>query len=419
MYTPYADTDNKTATPAPRQNPMLAVLGSPPYRLLWSAQFVSGLAGFFNYVAMAWLTLLLTGSNLAVGTVLAAAAAPLAIFMLVGGAISDRFSARNTMLSAGIVRGAVMAALAVLALTHAIQFWHLVAGAILVGITSAFYYPASTSILPRLVDRSQLEAGNALLNLSRTAAVVLGPAIAGVVVAAVGAGWALAGDAAASALSAALVVPLPAGAGGAPSRSSGNPFAGVRDGALHVWRDVPLRAVLLVVAVLNFFALGAINVGLPALAHQRLTEGAIALGTAFGAWGVGSTIGSLLSATRPAPSRFGPFVVAVVAVFGAGIAAMGLSPNLPVLLVVMVVVGVVEGASTTYLISWMQRRTDPGMQGRVMSLALLSSVGLQPVALALAGALASTHLGLLFWISAGAVLLTAAGAGLTRSVREM
>ena len=418
MYTPYADTDNKTASVGPRQNPMLAVLGSPPYRFLWTAQFVSGLAGFFNYVAIAWLTLLLTGSNLAVGTVLAAAAAPLAIFMLVGGAVSDRFSPRNTMMAAGIVRGVVMAALAVLALTHAIQFWHLVAGAVLVGITSAFYYPASTSILPRVVDKSQLEAGNALLNLSRTAAVVLGPAIAGVVVAAVGAGWALAGDAAASAVSAALVVPLPAGAGG-PSRSSGNPLADVRDGALHVWRDVPLRAVLLVIAVLNFFALGAINVGLPALAHQRFTQGAIALGTAFGAWGVGSTIGSLLSATRPAPARFGPFVVAVVALFGAGIAAMGFSPNLPVLLVVMVVVGVVEGASTTYLISWMQRRTDPALQGRVMSLALLSSVGLQPVALALAGALASGHLGLLFWVSAGAVLLTAAGAGLTRSVREM
>lgn len=418
MYTPYADTDNK-AVESPRQNPMRAVLGSPAYRLLWTAQFVSGLAGFFNYVAVAWLTLLLTGSNLAVGTVLAAAALPLGVFMVIGGAVSDRFSPRNTMLAAGVVRATVMAALALLALTHAIQFWHLLAGAVLVGITSAFYYPASTSILPRLVDGKQFEAGNALLNLSRTAAVVLGPAIAGVVVAAVGAGWALAGDAAASIVSAALVIPLPGGSGGPSKKSSNNPLADVRDGAVHVWRDVPLRAVLLVIAVLNLFALGAINVGLPALAHQRFTQGAVALGTAFGAWGVGSTIGSLLSATRPAPARFGPFVVAVVALFGVGLAAMGLSPNLPVLLVVMLIVGAIEGASTTYLISWMQRRTDPGMQGRVMSLAMLSSVGLQPVALAIAGALASNNLSLLFWISGGAIILTAAAAGLARSVREM
>jgi hypothetical protein len=85
----------------------------------------------------------------------------------------------------------------------------------------------------------------------------------------------------------------------------------------------------------------------------------------------------------------------------------------------MVVVGVVEGAGTTYIISWMQRRTDPGMQGRVMSLALLSSVGLQPVALALAGVVAAHDLGLLFWGSAAAIEVTALLAGLSRSVRRI
>jgi MFS family permease len=108
-----------------------------------------------------------------------------------------------------------------------------------------------------------------------------------------------------------------------------------------------------------------------------------------------------------------------VALLGAGIAATGLAPTLPVLLAVMVAVGVVEGAGTTYLISWMQRRTDPGMQGRVMSLALLASVGLEPVALALAGVLASRELGLLFWVSAITIELTALLASLSRSVREV
>src|SRR5438132_6593289 len=416
MYTAYADTDN--SAPEPSRPPVRAVLGSPAYRLLWSAQFVSGLAGFFNYVAVAWLTLQLTGSNLAVGSVLAAAAIPLAVLMVVGGAVSDRFSPRTTMVAAGLARGLVMLAMALLALTHTIQLWHLIVGAALVGTTSAFFYPASTSILPRVVEKDQLEAGNALLNLSRTAAVVIGPAVAGVVVAATGAGWALAGDAVASVPSGLLVVPLPVGAG-APTRSTNNPLADVRDGALHVWRDAPLRAVLLVIAVMNVFALGAINVGLPALAHERFVQGAIALGTAFGAWGIGSTAGSLLAAARPAPARFGAFVVGVVALFGIGIAAMGLSPSLPVLLVVMLIVGTVEGASTTYLISWLQRRTDMSMQGRVMSLAMLSSVGLQPVALALAGVLAAGHLGLLFWVSATATMLTSVGAGLSRSVREL
>jgi MFS family permease len=416
MSTLYADADNKT--PSPPVSPLRAVLRSRSYLVLWIAQFASLMAGFFNFVAVAWLTLQLTGSNLAVGSVLAAASVPLAVLMLLGGALSDRFSPRSTMLVAGVARGVVVGVLAVLTWTHSVQLWELFAGAVLVGATSAFFVPASTSMLPRLVAADQLEAGNALLNISRTAAIVLGPAAAGVVVAAAGAGWALGADAAGSVLAGLLVLLLPAG--GRPSGTSmTNPLADIRDGVLHVWGDVPLRATLLVMAALNLFAIGAVLVGLPALAYQRFSQGAVALGTTFAAWGIGSTLGSLGAGARPAPARFGWVMIGVVALLGAGIAATGLAPTLPVLLAVMVVVGVVEGAGTTYLISWMQRRTDAGMQGRVMSLAMFSSVGLEPLGLVTAGALASRYLGLLFWASAAAIELTALAAAFSRSVRRV
>jgi hypothetical protein len=92
---------------------------------------------------------------------------------------------------------------------------------------------------------------------------------------------------------------------------------------------------------------------------------------------------------------------------------------LQVLFAVMVILGVVEGAGTTYLLSWLQRRTDASMQGRVMSIAMLASVGLEPVALAVAGAIAARDLGLLFWASAVVIELAAFGAALSRSVRRM
>ena len=398
---------------------MFAILRSRPYLLLWTAQFASLMAGFFNYVAIAWLVLQLTGSNLAVGGVLAAASVPMAVLMLFGGVASDRFSPRTTMLVAGLVRGGVMAVLAVLALTRSVQLWELFAGAFVVGATSAFFVPASTSMLPRLVAADQVgrrPAGGE--PVSRTVAMVLGSAVAGVVVAAVGAGAALGIDAAASVLAGLLVLPLRAGGAG-PAGAAGSPLGDVRDGVLYVWRDVPLRAALMVIAVLNLAALGAIEVGLPALAFQRFSQGAAALGTAFAAWGIGSTVGSILAGTRPTPGRFGRFMLATFALIGAGVAAAGLAPSLPVLIVVMVALGVVEGVATTYLISWMQQRTDPGMQGRVMSLAMLSSIGLEPVALAVAGAVAGHDLGLLFWGSAVAIELTALGASLSRSVRQM
>ena len=412
-----AQTTDGTAVDA-TQSPMSAVLRSRPYLLLWTAQFASLMAGFFNYVAIAWLVLQLTGSTLAVGGVLAAASVPMAVLMIFGGAASDRFSPRTTMLVASLVRGGVVAVLAILTLANSVQLWELFAAAALVGVTSAFFVPASTSMLPRIVAAGQLHAGNALLNLSRTGAMVLGSAIAGVVVASVGAGTALGVDAAASVLAGLLVLPLAAGVAGpaAPTRS---PLGDVRDGVLYVWRDVPLRATLVVIAVLNLAALGAIEVGLPALAYQRLGEGAAALGSAFAAWGIGSTIGSILAGTRPVPARFGWFMLATIALIGVGLAAAGLAPSLPVLIVVMIALGVVEGLATTYLISWMQQRTDPMMQGRVMSLAMLASVGLEPVALAVAGAVAARDLGLLFWASAVAIEVTVLAASLSRSVRRM
>lgn len=395
---------------------MRALIRSRAYLLLWSAQFAALVASFFNYVAVAWLALQLTGSNLAVGSVLAAAAIPQAVFMLAGGAASDRFSPRTTMLTAGLVRAIVTGLLAALTLAHSAQLWQLYVAAVLVGTTSAFFVPASTAMLPRLVAADQLEAGNALLNLSRTAAMVLGSAAAGVVVAVAGAGTALAGDAAGSMLASLLVVLLPAGGRFAVAK---NPLSDVREGIAYVWRDVSLRTTLLAISILNLFALGAIEVGLPALAHQRFSQGAAALGSAFGAWGLGSTLGSLGAGVRPLRGRFGRLMVGVMALMGTGIAAAGLAPTLPVLLAVMIVMGIVEGAGTTYILSWLQRRTDPSMLGRVMSLAILSSVGLEPVALAFAGALASRELGVLFWTSAVAVELTALLAALSRSLREI
>ncbi|HEX6487371.1 MAG TPA: MFS transporter [Candidatus Dormibacteraeota bacterium] len=417
MSTPYADTDNQSHEST--SSPLLAVLRAPAYLLLWTAQFAALLAGFFNYVAIAWLALQLTGSSLVVGSLLAAAAIPMAVLMLVGGAISDRFSPRSTMLAAGLARGAVMAVIAALALAHSVQVWNLYVAAVLVGATTAFFTPASSALLPRLVRDEQLEAGNALFNISATAATILGPAAAGLLVAAVGAGSALAGDAGASIVSGLLPAFLPAAAREAGRRQGPGALAAIAEGLRHVWADASLRATILVLAALNFFLIGAIEVGLPLLARQRFSQGAFALGTAFAAWGLGSTAGSIVAATRPKPKHMAAVLVAVVAVLGAGMAGAFLAPDLPVLVAVMVVVGLFEGVGTTYLISWMQRRTEMAMQGRVMALGRLAMVGLEPLSLALAGALAASHLGVLFWGAAGAVLLTAALAAASPAVRRM
>jgi MFS family permease len=410
----YADADNVVAAgqvpPARWQ-----VLRSRAYLVLLAAQAASLLGDFFNYVAVAWLVLELTGSNLAVGGVLAAASVPRAVLMLLGGAVSDRFSPRTSMLVGGLARALVMGTLAVLALSHTVQLWQLFVGSALIGIIAAFFLPASTSMLPRIVPGNQLEAGNAFMTLSRFGAMVLGPALGGVLVAALGAGAALAADAVGYALAGMLVLLLPSGAGAA-SGSGRNALQDIWDGIVHVWKDVPLRTTLVLIAVVNFLGLPGIQVGLPALAYDRFALGAVALGVGYAAFGLGAVAGALGASIVPAPRLVWLFVASGV-VFGAGLAAVALAASLPLLLLAMALMGVVAGAMNPYLISWLQRRTAPGMQGRMMSLVMLASVGLEPLGLAVGGVVAERNLELLFWGAGVLIALTGITASLSRSVR--
>jgi MFS family permease len=411
VYTDTANIAPERQTPSARWQ----VLHSRSYLVLLAAQAASLLGDFFNYVAVAWLVLELTGSNLAVGAVLAAASVPRAVLMLLGGAVSDRFSPRASMLVGGLARALVMGTLAVLALTHTVQLWQLFVGSFLIGTIAAFFLPASTSMLPRIVPSDQLEAGNAFMTLSRFGAMVLGPALGGVLVAGVGAGAALAADAAGYALAGLLVTVLPSGAGVATG-SGKNALQDIWDGIVHVWNDVPLRTTLVVIAVVNLLGLRGIQIGLPALAYGRFDLGAVALGGGFAAFGLGAVAGALGTSVVRAP-RLMWLMVGTALLFGASLAAVGLAPTFPLLVVALGVMGVIAGASNPYLISWLQRRTVPEMQGRVMSLVMLASVGLEPLGLALGGVVAERNLDLLFWGAGVLIALTGVAAALSRSVR--
>lgn len=397
-----------------------AILRSRSYALLWTAQLASLLGDNANYVAMAWLVLVLTGSEVALGAILAVAALPRALLMLIGGAVSDRLSPRSTMLASCAARAALMAIVATLVLLHRAALWELFLASLLLGVISAFFLPARGAALPRVVDDRQLEAGNSLLALNAEASNVIGPALAGIVVAAWGAGAAFVGDAAGYAVAGLCVGLLPAMAA-APAGKAG-PGAGilgdVAEGLRVVWRDSAFRALLGIVTVANFFVGGAITVGLPVLAHGHFSRGALVLGICFGAWGVGATAGSLGAGLRPAPRRFGILLLGAAIWIGIAIGALAVVGSLPLVLVALAVAGIAGGVVNTYAVSWLQRRTDPAYQGRVMSLVTLSATGLEPIALAAAGAVAARSLPLLFGVSGFVVVATALAGATSRRLRD-
>jgi MFS family permease len=431
MSTPYADADNKrqgsplqslepeaAATEPASAESRWALLRRGRFLALWAGQLTGVIGDSFNYVAVAWLVLQLTGSSLAVGSVLATAAVPRGLLMLLGGAVNDRLSPRLTMVLSGLVRAVVMGVLAALALAHAVTLPELFIGSFLIGAISAFFIPAPPTLLPRVVEQHQLEAGNAMMQLNSALGAIVGPALAGIVVAAFGAGAALLGDAVGYAMAGVFALLVPGIVATATTLKKGSPLASIGEGIAFVWRDVPMRAAWVLIAVINLVILGALEVGIPVLAREQL-QGPISFGIIFTALGLASTAGAVVAGSRKGPRRLGWLLLAGTAWMGLGVALIALAQTLPAVLVAMVAIGLAIGVLNTYLLSWVQRRVQPDMMGRVMSMVMLAGLGAEPIGLAAGGAIASRSLTLLLWLCAASIVAVAAAATMSRSVRQM
>ena len=421
-----------TATPPPateveqtkRPSPW-SVFRSSTFRKLWIGLALSLMGDFFNYIAMAWLVLSLTGSSLALGTVLLVQAVPRSILMLVGGAMADRLSPRVAMAGSMVLRFVCVAPLAFVVITGHAQIWEAYAVSALFGVFDAFFYPAASSMLPQIVKDSELEAGNAVTNTTRQVSLIVGPAVAGVVVAAFGTGWAFAGDAGFLVAGAAVIAWMPVMARGRRSAAADAPQertslkTEIGAGLRYAWSDVGIRTALLIIAAVDFAASGSMQVGLPTLAHGRFAAGAVGLGVLLGAWGAGATVGAAASGILKRPEHIGWLIIGVCAWIGAGIVITGLVGSLIPAALVLALAGIATGLINTYGIAWLQRRTDPTMQGRVMSLVMMASIGLVPISLAASGAIADVNPTVLFLIAGGLILLASAAAASSRTVRSL
>ena len=184
----------------------LAPLGERNFRLLFCAQAVWLLGSWMTPVALAFAVLSLTDSPAALGLVLGAEAVPLTLLLLVGGVWADRLPRVRVMVTADLVSAVSQGTTAVLLIAGSAEVWQLAALAAVGGAADAFHTPAWSGLLPETVPPSMLQRANALRHLESNAGRVAGPLLAGVIIAAAGAGWAIAADALSFLLAAAILV---------------------------------------------------------------------------------------------------------------------------------------------------------------------------------------------------------------------
>ncbi|MBZ0275191.1 MAG: MFS transporter, partial [Anaerolineae bacterium] len=300
-----------------------------------------------------------------------------------------------------------------LTLTGTIQLWHVYIIVFIFGIVSAFFYPAYSSIVPSLLDPDNIESGNALMQITTRLAMLVGPVLAGLVVAHIQPGAALGIDALTFLVATLALLAMRNPAQPAPvvmehtaavSEPTGL-FSAIREALVYAWRDPLLRTILVMIALVDFASAGVFGVGLPTLASASF-GGAEALGVMFSGFGAGSVVGVLIAGSFKFQRRGRLFIILLI-LFAITLPAMAFAPDAGSVALLTGMTGLCSGIFNVTGISWLQIRIDPKMMGRMMSLLMFSSAGLQPVANTLSGMLVEYHLTTVF-VVAGVLTLVAA-----------
>ncbi|MFJ5546416.1 MFS transporter [Streptomyces sp. NPDC093225] len=357
----------------------------PQFARLFAGQSLSVLGDRVAFVAMPFAVLSVGGSASDVGLVAAAGLVPMLLFTLAGGVWADRFPRHRIMLASDLVRFVVQGLIAVLLLTGVAGVAHLAVLTAVFGSADAFFMPASTGLIPLVVGSDRLRQANALRGLAQSSALVLGPAVAGGLVALAGPGGALALDALTFAVSAGFLVRLKPRGTGYPARAAeeGTFLAELRAGWVHVrsrtwvWSGMAAMAVYHVVVLPAVFVLG------PVLAEHEWA-GAAGWSTVVAAFGVGSVVGDLC-AYRLRTARPMAVAAAALAVAASQALVIGSGGSLAMVAVLEAVTGV---AVSVFFVLWetaLQTHVPEHALSRVSSYDYLLSSGLMPLGLALAG----------------------------------
>ena len=361
-------------------------LGSRPFRLLFAGQAISAVGDRLVPVALAFAVLDLTGSVSDLGIVLAAQTVPLIVFVLLGGVWADRLARQRVMLASDCVRAMTQGTSAALLLTGSAKVWELAALGAVYGAAVAFFGPASTALVPQTVEPEQLQRANAMLGLSNNVASVLGPAIAGVIVATLGPGWGLGIDAATFVASAAFLSRLRVGSAVAPARAG--TLAELRAG----WRAFRAREWMWITVAFFTVYIGFVFSPFQVLGPQvaRVSLGGpgawAAISVALGVGAVAAGVTGLRWRPRyPLRIAFLAFLIGGPALFAL------IAAHAPLWLIIAAAV-LDGGSGTLFNLLWftaLQSDVPPSELSRVSSWDYLGSLALLPLGQGLAGPVAA------------------------------
>lgn len=385
------------------------------YRVLITALAISIFGSGMWAVAMVYEVIHLGGGPLELSVVAAAGSVGLVTFLLAGGIAADRLPQRLLIIAVEGANLAVVAAVSGLALAGLLELWHLALGAFVLGVGAAFFFPAYSAILPRILPPEDLLAANGLEGTMRPLLQqAAGPAVAGILVAALSPAYAVTGVAACHLVAFCILNLLHRQpAAGVPvsgeatesgqSRAKASLRHDLREGVSYTVRTLWLLWTLLWACISVLFLIGPIEVLIPFVVRDQLGGDARMFGFLLAIMGVGGAAASLATASFPLPRRY---LTVMMVSWGAGslpIAAVGIMDSFWAVAAALFIFGATGGVGMVIWGTLLQRRVPPHLLGRISSLDFFVSLALMPVSMALAGPAAEVLPVWLIFLVAGTV----------------
>lgn len=390
------------------------------FQLFFSGQLISLIGTWMQTVAQSWLVYRLTGSGLKLGAVGFASQIPVFLFAPIGGIVADRSNRKHVVIATQVASMVLAFVLAAITLTHRVQVWHVFVLAALLGVVNAFDIPGRQSFLVDMVGKEDLMNAIALNSSMFNGARVIGPAVAGVLVARLGEGWCFFANAVSYI---AVIAGLMLMNVHAPARVSAktSPWEHILEGFQFVNRTAPIRALMVLLGLVSVTGMPYV-VLMPIFADKILHSGgqefasligshdlgAVRLGILMGAAGVGALLGALTLAVRSGVKGLGTWVSVCCAGFGVSLMLFAFSKSFWLSVLLLLPVGyfiMLQMASSNTLIQVM---VPDALRGRTMAVYSMMFMGMAPIGALLGGAL-SDRLGAPLTVAMGG-LASVAGA---------
>ena len=365
---------------------LLAPLRHRDFRLLWCGMCISLLGDGAFIVALAWQVYQLSDAPTAMGMVGIAMTVPTIVFLLIGGALSDRLDRRRLMLAADGARLLAAAALAVLSVSGHLEIWHVALLVAVYGTGQAFFAPAFDAIVPDLVPEHEFPQANALDQLVRPIALrMAGPALGGVLVGVFGAASVFALDAFSFGASAIALLLMRPPVAARATVAAGGVLGDLREGWHFVRQRRWLWVTFVSAAIAYLLFMGPVEVLVPYVVKHDLEGSASDLGLIFGAGGLASILTAMALGQFGLPRRSMTFMYLAWTVATIAVAGYGIGTAVWQFMLASALFNALETAGTVVWITAKQRHVPSHMLGRVSSLDWLISIGLLPLSFALTG----------------------------------